>query len=214
MKLARLFVVIAVLALPAAAQLSKYKDWSDSPQGFFMTKAEREQWSAIKSDADAEQFVNKFLASRGPGFADEVAKRAAIADKYMTVGKTPASQTLRGKTLIVLGPPSSFNVFNRSTQRAGEGTARSDVGAAGADSAASLGEMRQAQMRGEMAGTIIHVYEIGYTADKLPAAYGKPFNVTFEVDAGSAKERFKDRKQSADLDALFETAAAASIKTK
>lgn len=213
MKPARLFALLALLAVPAIAQLSKYKDWGDSPQAYFMTKGEHETWSGIHNDTDAEKFVNKFLASRGPGFADEVAKRAAIADKYMTVGKTPGSQTLRGKTIILLGPPSSFNISSRSASRSGEGTVGSDVGAAG-DTGAGLGQMQQAASRGEMSATAFRIFDIGYTADKLPASYGKPLNIAFEVNTVTARERVTDRKLAADLDGLFEAAAAASIKVK
>ncbi len=128
MKTVRLFAVLALAAIPALAALSpKYKDWGSSPQAQFMTKAEREQWSAIKTDEEAEQFVNAFLAKRGPDFPALVADRVAAADKYLTYGKTPGSQTLRGKIIILLGPPSSFSVAERQTKRAGEGTSGGSV---------------------------------------------------------------------------------------
>lgn len=47
----RLFAVATILlAMPLlAADLGKYKDWDQSPQGYFMTKAEHEQWKAVAS---------------------------------------------------------------------------------------------------------------------------------------------------------------------
>src|SRR5439155_23023455 len=118
MRMRRFLPSIAIMALlvPSlmAGGLSKYKDWPSSPQGYFMTSAERADWKAnVKTDDEAEQFVNKFLASRGPGFAEDVAKRAEMADKHLTIGSLPASRTLRGKIVILLGPPSAFNVAGR-----------------------------------------------------------------------------------------------------
>ena len=76
----RVLLLASLLALPVSADsLSKYKDWGTSPQAYFLTKAEREQWSAIRDDASAEQFVNQYLAARGPAFADEITKRIAMA---------------------------------------------------------------------------------------------------------------------------------------
>ena len=48
-----------------AATLGRFRDWADSPQGYFMTKAERVAWSRLTTEGDAEQFVKAFLASRG-----------------------------------------------------------------------------------------------------------------------------------------------------
>ena len=66
MKRIPLLLLFVPSLLFAAALSQKYKDWAASPQAYFMTKAEHEQWAAIKTDEEAEQFVNRFLASRGP----------------------------------------------------------------------------------------------------------------------------------------------------
>ena len=218
MKTIHVVAVAALLALPAFADLSpKYQEWAKSPEAYFMTKADRDQWAAIKTDAEAEAFVKQFIAVRGgPAFQEEVAKRAAIADKYMTVGKTPASMTLRGKVIIVLGPPSSFNIGTRANTRSAEGTVSGSVAAAGGDGKGngngSLGDMNQAVQRGMMESSVIHTYDIGYTAEKLPASYGKPLSVSIDVDTGTGKERLDDRKVAAELDTALEAAAAASVK--
>src|SRR5437763_7539071 len=104
-------VVAAAVAVSAFAGLSKYKGWESSPQGYFMTKAERAQWDAIKTDAEAQAFVNTFVASRGgDAWVAEVAKRADMADKYLTVGTAQGSKTLRGKAVILFGAPSDLKV--------------------------------------------------------------------------------------------------------
>jgi hypothetical protein len=65
MKRIPLLLLFVPSLLFAAALSQKYKDWAASPQAYFMTMAEHEQWAAIKTDEEAEQFVNRFLASRG-----------------------------------------------------------------------------------------------------------------------------------------------------
>ena len=75
-----LLVAVAVLSLavPAFAGVSsKYKDWANSPEGYFMTKAERDQWSRLDSDTAAEKFIADFHARRPANFEKEVAARAA-----------------------------------------------------------------------------------------------------------------------------------------
>ncbi len=213
MKSIRLFAVVAVLlALPLFADPpGKYKDWANTPQGWFMTRAERAQWSAIKTDDEAEQFVTKFLASRGPDFPSMVADRIAAADKYLTYKKTPGSQTLRGKIIVVLGPPSSFNVSeHEGRRRSGESTVAGSVGAAGG--AASLGDMNQAAERSLMTEARTRNYDIGYTADKL--AFGKPLTLTVELDTVKNTERITSKKAENDLQDAMEMAASASIKAK
>ena len=214
MKLIRLFAVLAIVtAVSALADPpGKYKDWANSPQGYFMTKAERAQWAAIKTNEEAEQFVTKFLASRGADFPALVADRVAAADKYLTYGKTPGSQTLRGKIIVLLGPPASFNVTERTTKRSGEGTSGGSVQMA--VGAAGLDEMSKAASRGEMGGNVFRTYDIGYTADKMPAGFGKPLSIAVELDTTRGSERITSKKAENDLQDAMEMAAAASIRTK
>src|ERR1700760_847250 len=111
MRSAVLLLSIAIIA-PAFAASPSFRDWERSPQGYFMTRAEHQEWAAIKSPEDAQRFIDQFLAKRGPGFAAEVSARAEKADKYFTVGKVMGSKSLRGKTVILLGPPSAMDVNN------------------------------------------------------------------------------------------------------
>jgi GWxTD domain-containing protein len=102
------------VALLFAANLGKYRAWAESPQGYFMTKAERAEWSKLTTQADAEQFVNNFVASRGPRFADDVAAAAKEADDHLTIAGRRGSQTLRGKIVILLGRPASVTIVPSS----------------------------------------------------------------------------------------------------
>jgi hypothetical protein len=52
MKSMRSVVLLLSIALiaPAFAANPDFKDWEHSPQGYFMTKAEHQEWSAIRTD--------------------------------------------------------------------------------------------------------------------------------------------------------------------
>ena len=103
-------MMMALVALLLAVHLGKYADWPDSPQGYFMTRAERAEWATLTSEADAARFVERFIVSRGAGFVDEVAAAAKAADDNLTVGRKKGSRTLRGKIVILLGPPTAFAI--------------------------------------------------------------------------------------------------------
>src|SRR5436305_3007888 len=112
-----LLVAVAVLSLavPAFAGVSsKYKDWANSPEGYFMTKAERDQWSRLDSDTDAEKFIADFHARRPANFEKEVAARAADADKHLTMARTEGSKSLRGKIVILFGTPTSMDMSDQA----------------------------------------------------------------------------------------------------
>jgi GWxTD domain-containing protein len=214
--------ILAILAFITPAVLAdtlvKYKEWDSSPQGYLMTKAEREHWAAIKTDAEAEQFINQFLAARGADFAADVAKRAEMADKYLTVGKTPGSKTLRGKVVIVLGPPSGFTVGTRNVR--GERSATTDMitgasgdsGASGVAGGPSMRDMAAAAQREGMSGKEIREYTFTYAGDKAPLHRAQELTVTVGLDPVSGKEWFTDRKLEAELDELFEAMAASRLK--
>lgn len=98
------------LAVLFAVNLGRFSDWADSPQGWFMTRAERAEWSRLTTEVDASRFVETFLASRGPAFVANVAARAKEADDNLTVAGKRGSRTLRGKITILLGRPSSVAI--------------------------------------------------------------------------------------------------------
>jgi len=121
MKLAATIAAALIAAATFAANLGAYRYWATSPQGYFMTKAERAAWAKVGNEAEAADFVKKFVASRGPGFEAEVAERAKAADERLTVAGRPGSKTLCGKVVIVLGPPLTF-----SKKRFSQGSAAID----------------------------------------------------------------------------------------
>jgi GWxTD domain-containing protein len=215
MKSMRLAVVVLSIALAAplfAATGEKFKDWEKSPQAYFMTQAEHQQWSAIRTPEEAQQFIDNFLAKRGPKFPTEVADRAAQADKYLTIGKLPGSQTLRGKLVILLGPPSQMDVFQITDN---SGIHRDNPTVAGAYSGGTQNNANEDMAGGHegsssMGGAkLLKNYHLTYAS--TPSG---PLEVTITADADTGKDRPRSRDDSKRLDAAFEAAAQASIKTK
>jgi GWxTD domain-containing protein len=214
MKSVRLLIAVGVLLCSAslfADGLSKFKGWDNSPQGYFMTKAEHQEWAAIRTDEEAQKFVDAFIAKRGPGFVADVAARAEQADKHMTIGnKLPGSKTLRGKVVILFGVPSAFDV----TQLTDQGSIHHDspaMGAAmsGGTNAAPGDTDSNEGSRSMGSATITNQYHFAYNSTP-----GGPLDVRIIADPNNGKDRAKGRDDQKHLDAAFEAAAQASIKTK
>jgi GWxTD domain-containing protein len=113
----RTFLVAALLlvavAVTAFGQLSMAKaDWARGPVQFIMTKEEQAAWNAIKSDADADQFIALFWAKRDPTpgtavneYKDEFDRRVQYADQNFGNGRQRGSLTDRGRILVIFGAP-------------------------------------------------------------------------------------------------------------
>jgi GWxTD domain-containing protein len=211
-----LLLSIAVITTSAFAAGPAFKDWEHSPQGYFMTKAEHQEWSSIKTQEEAQRFIDQFLAKRGPDFAAEVSARAAKADKYFTIGKLAGSKTLRGKTVILLGPPSAMDVSNVVDTGSVHhdsplmASAISGGSASGGDSGKSGGGDDGNEGSRTMGGaSIVKNYHMVYKSS--PAG---PIDVMISTDSDTGKDRPADRSAAKQLDTAFEAAAQASIKTK
>jgi GWxTD domain-containing protein len=208
--------VLAVFAVSTfAANLGTYKDWDESPAGYFMTKAEREEFSHLTSEADAAKFVETFLARRDATFPAEVKKRAEQADKYLTLGKLQGSKTLRGKVIVLMGPPTGMNVASQAKTN----TKRDSPAMAGALSniGPSGGGGRNTEagsMSGSSIGTSTEVRTFTITYDGAAAKKLDRDKLTFviEADAATGKDRFASRDGEKDAQELFELAARASIR--
>jgi|ERR1051325_2853877 hypothetical protein len=213
MRSTKLALLALLLPTFVFALSPKYKQWAASPQAYFMTKAERAQWNAIVTDAEAETFINNFVASRGAGFADLVADRATNADKYLTIGKKPASQTLRGKVIVLLGPPTAIKTetkkgrVDRSAPVGGMSTG--DTGKGGG-MGVSVGDMMQAAEQSGMSGKRSYVeYTLTYGGEGLPAAYPQGVTIKIDVDPQTGEDWAPDAGAQKQLDQLFEAVATA-----
>ncbi len=100
-------LLLALASPSGAAGLSKYKDWADSPEAYFLSRAERERWGDVDSDAAAEKFIAEYKAARGKGFAAALKSRIDLAEKTYTTGKVKGARSAPGRTLILLGAPTS-----------------------------------------------------------------------------------------------------------
>lgn len=179
-----------------------------------MTRAERDQWAKVDTDADAEKFIAEFLARRPDNFQKEVAERANNADKYLTVAKTPGSKSLRGKVVILLGPPTAIDTsyLTRTTSSKRDNpvvaSAMSNFNAPGGTENMSDGSVSK-EMSTQSAIRILH---FNYQGAITRVADRKEINVFVEVENATGKDRIASHDQAADLDAIFEAVAQSWIK--
>jgi GWxTD domain-containing protein len=178
-----LFFAGVAMASLSLAQLSKYKDWAKSPEAYFLTPPEREEWSAVKSDEEAEKFIASYWAKRDPTpatsqneFKDGVMRRIAAADEQFKARRyARGSESSRGHVFVVLGAP------NRATQaRLGgaDGGATPDAGPGGTGTGSAAG-------RADMLGTSSSPSTVTWTYDKdhFTPAWGIPeMRLRFAVD--------------------------------
>jgi GWxTD domain-containing protein len=113
-------VIVIALALIVVAGLGQgpvtgpLADWSKSPEAYFLTAEERQQWSRLGTDDAREQFRVTYWKRRDPTpgtdrneFQELVLGRIQKADVEFTIGKTPGSRSAQGLVFIVLGAPSA-----------------------------------------------------------------------------------------------------------
>jgi hypothetical protein len=193
-----------------AAGLSKtWKEWPQTPQGYYMTEGERAQWSVLQSDADAAKFVADFLARRGGDpFVAEVARNAAQADKYLSLGKTPGSSTVRGKMMILLGPVAPVSATKK--KRNGE-VRMAPNSSMGGLNGPTMEDMQSASNDPGNSTTFMTEYTYTYPAASLPAAYGKALTVKIEVDPSSEHDRLSGIGVEKELNKVYEMAAQARL---
>ena len=208
MRLLLLLLSIAVVVPVFAANPESFKEWEHSPQGYFMTKAEHQEAATITTQEEAQHFIDQFLVKRGPKFAGEVEIRAAKADQLLTIGKLPGSKTLRGKLVIMLGPPSGLEVYpvreTSNVSRSSPAVANAYAGGLGTgeDDTTESGRTMGAE-------SVSQNYHFTYAS--TPAG---PLDVNLNANVSSGKDRPRGRDDGKKLDAVFEAAAQASIKIK
>lgn len=88
-------------------------DFVRGPLGLVMTKAERDEWNSLDSDAARAAFIIHFWARRNPQpgktpntMREELDKRIAFADASFGQEETRGATTDRGMVFVLLGPPS------------------------------------------------------------------------------------------------------------
>ncbi|MGD1147189.1 MAG: GWxTD domain-containing protein [Thermoanaerobaculaceae bacterium] len=116
----RAFVLVAfaagVFASVAGAQLSQpFKDFPNGPAGFVMTDNEKKAFAQLKSDSEAQAWIELFWAKRDPDlntieneYKQDFDLRVTAADKMFSMEKIKGSMSDRGKVLILMGKPLSL----------------------------------------------------------------------------------------------------------
>lgn len=113
-------VAITIAAVSAFAQLSpQNRDWAKGPVQWLMTPEEQAQWKNVKTDADAQAFIDLFWAKRDPSpgtpqneYKDRFDQLVKYSDDRFSTGRSKGSLTDRGKVFIVFGPPKSMQHGN------------------------------------------------------------------------------------------------------
>jgi GWxTD domain-containing protein len=178
-KKALLFFAGVAMASLALAQLSKYKDWAKSPEAYFLTPSEREEWSKITSDADAEKFIATYWAKRDPTpatpqneFKDNAMRRIAAADEQFKSRRfAKGSESPRGRIFVTLGAP------NRASQTRAQDRAGGAVG----DSGLPTGPTGGSGIADSSASAVTVTWT--YDKDHFDPSWGIPeMRVRFTVD--------------------------------
>lgn len=199
LRLLATLVPLVALALPAAAQLDKFKDWESSPEFvYYATDDEKKAWAGVTNDEQAQKFFNLFWGKRHPDYqktAQNVFRTrfdalVAEADKRFTLGKKRGALTERGKVLILLGPPKAI---------------ASKLESAGTGGAGAEGE----ESSFPRAGGNVVVIQFQYDKEQLPEWAGmKSFLVNFTVDERAERET---PDKTGDIKKLWKKAIAAAV---
>ncbi len=88
------------------------EDWASSPEAYFLTREERDEWRTLDSRDSRHDFVERYWLKRDPTpgtakneFRDTIVARIKTADARFAIGKTSGSRTARGLVFILLGTP-------------------------------------------------------------------------------------------------------------
>ena len=206
---AALALTITALASPVFADgLSKqYKKWDRTPEAYFLTNAERSEWKKVKTDPEAQNFILDYKSKRGPEFEKMLHERIAAADKYFSAGETKGSETLRGKIIIVFGPPSGID-NGKAKVKSGSTANSSMTSHGGRDDGGSLSSGGGGPLDYAAPHAQSPTFTISYDEQAAPPAIGKPFNVELKMISNSEQESWDPKG----LDEKFEAVARASIQ--
>src|SRR5205823_2210821 len=105
-----LFLFAALLNAPVTVPGAE--DWSRSPEAYFLTSEEKQEWKHLQSEEARQQFRETYWKRRDPTprtdrneFKDTILARIRRADGQFTIGRPPGSRSARGLVFVVLGPP-------------------------------------------------------------------------------------------------------------
>jgi GWxTD domain-containing protein len=108
-----LLAILLFLAAVSAWPQDQRIDWINTPEAYFATPKEREEWFRLTTDAQRDTFIKRYWLMRDPTpdtakneFQDVVLDRIRKADARFTIKDgAVGSRTAQGQVFIVLGPP-------------------------------------------------------------------------------------------------------------
>ncbi|HEX7828960.1 MAG TPA: GWxTD domain-containing protein [Thermoanaerobaculia bacterium] len=134
---ARVFLCLTFLAALSAAaqQVDTGGGWIDSPEAYFATNAEVNEWVGVKTDAAKQAFIERYWLRRDPTpgtprneFRELVMGRITTADQKFSIDTTKGSTTARGMVFILFGSPATLSEQNSGVPaRTGSGGEWSQV---------------------------------------------------------------------------------------
>jgi len=121
-----------VISTSAVAQIApKYVDWAEGPVRHLITKDEMKRWKSVRSDQEAEAFIDLFWAKRDPTpdtrrneFREDFEKRVKFADDNFSGGLERGALSDRGKVFILLGQPYRLSASAGAPSRSSLGGGR------------------------------------------------------------------------------------------
>lgn len=125
-----------LLATPLFAQtVDTGGGWIDTPEAYFATSDEINEWTRIRTDAEKQQFIERYWLRRDPTpgtprneFRELVMGRISTADQKFSLDSRKGSTTARGMVFILFGSPSTLNEQNSGVpNRSGSGGEWSQV---------------------------------------------------------------------------------------
>jgi GWxTD domain-containing protein len=167
--------VVAVFAILFAgsvfAALSpKYADWAKGPEQWLMTRDDWKAWRNVKTDEEAQQFIDLFWVRRDPTvgtyrneFKEEFEGRVAYADaNYKSEHGKRGSLTEPGRVFILLGAPHSAGGGARQSMMMMGGSESAPVSAPAPSSGArginGIGDTGN-KMNGQLGATMVWEYD-------------------------------------------------------
>ncbi|HEV7920664.1 MAG TPA: GWxTD domain-containing protein [Thermoanaerobaculia bacterium] len=101
-----------VIAWLFAALSANVQEWGKGPAQWLMTHEEERAWGQLRTDQEANDFVDLFWARRDPTpgterneFKEEFDRRVASADRQFRTDRKRGAMSDMGRVYIVIGPP-------------------------------------------------------------------------------------------------------------
>jgi GWxTD domain-containing protein len=165
--------VLVLFPLCAVAQTYDFRAWIDSPEAYFATKAEREEWKkTVLVQADAERFIAEYWNKHGEQFKKDVHARIERADQMFPLLDVPGAKTAKGRVFIMLGAPSREQTDDR-----------------GSTEAMGLPETRNSGLNNSVERGAIQTQRWIYKHDRLPKEIAIPeLVVRFQTDTGRGRQ--------------------------